>query len=166
MFNHRKERRNFKPGKAKDMTMNKSNKMKALVVSAAMTALLGGGVTAVLLPGIASGAVAKGTGIDAPGHIKHTGIDPVGVAQKKHGVLVVRPVGRAKNTGVDAAGHIKHTGIDPVGHAKHLGVDLVPHINAVGHAKHLGVDLVPHIHPVGHAQKKHGVLVVRPVGRA
>jgi hypothetical protein len=101
------------------MTNKMSNKMKTLAVGAAMTCLLGGGATAVLLPGIASGAVAKNGVEDVAGHAKHTGLDPAG---------------HAKHTGLDPAGHAKHTGLDPIGHAQKKQGVVVIRIRPVGRA--------------------------------
>ncbi len=72
------------------MTRTKSNKMKALAASAAITCVLGGGAAAVLLPSVASASVAIHGADDPAGHASHGADDP--------------------------AGHARHGADDPIGH--------------------------------------------------
>ena len=82
------------------MNMTKSNKMKTLAVGAAMTLVLGAGVAAVLMPSMASAAVARQGSDDTLGHVR------IGVA-----------VGHARHSGLDdVVGHARHGADDGVGH--------------------------------------------------
>jgi len=83
------------------MTRTKSNKMKALAVSAAITCVLGGGAAAVLLPSVASASVAIHGADDPVGHLRHGADDPV--AHASHGAD-------------DPVGHARHGADDPIGH--------------------------------------------------
>jgi len=65
------------------MTTNKSNGMKKLAVGVALTFLLGGGATAVLLPSFASAAVTTHSSDDPAGHVRHGADDPV--SHNRHG---------------------------------------------------------------------------------
>jgi hypothetical protein len=83
------------------MTMTKSNKMKTLAAGAALTCLLGGGATSILVPTFASAAVAKHSADDPKNHGKHGADDP-----KNHG----------KHGADDPKNHGKHGADDPKNH--------------------------------------------------
>jgi hypothetical protein len=94
------------------MTMTKSNKMKKLAVGAALTCLLGGGLTSVLVPSFASATVAKHSADDPAGHARHSADDPKGHA--KHGAD--DPKGHARHGADDPKGHARHGADDPKNH--------------------------------------------------
>ena len=94
------------------MTRTKSNRMKALAAGAAITCVLAGGATAVLLPSFASAAVASHSADDAVGHASHSADDAV--AHARHGAD--DPVGHASHSADDAVAHASHGADDPVGH--------------------------------------------------
>jgi|GEM_PF-3761536 len=76
------------------MTTTKTNRMKTVVVGAAMTLMLGAGATVLFMPS-ASAAVARQGADDTPGHLRSSG--------------TVRPAGHGAD---DTLGHVRHSGSD------------------------------------------------------
>lgn len=83
------------------MNKNLSKRMKTLAAGAAITCVLGGAATVVMLPSV---AVASQGADDSAGHVRHSGDDAVGHIRHGQGAD-------------DPAGHIRHSGNDDgVGH--------------------------------------------------
>jgi len=92
--------------------MTKSNKIKKLTVGATLALVLGGGVTAVLVPTFATAAVASHGADDPAGHVRHGADDPVG--HLRHGADdAVRAVSQGAD---DSGGHGRNGADDGPGH--------------------------------------------------
>ena len=91
------------------MTRNTGKRMKTLAAGAAITCVLGGGVAAVLLPGVANATVAARGADDAVGHIRQArgADDPVGHIRQARGAD--DPVGHVRHGrgADDAVGHVR-----------------------------------------------------------
>jgi hypothetical protein len=94
------------------MTINRSNRMKKLAVGVAMTMVVGGGVSAVLLPTFAGASAASHGADDPAGHLGG-GLDD-GAGHLRHGNDDA--AGHVRNSNDDAAGHVRHSNDDVVGH--------------------------------------------------
>ena len=121
-----------------------SNRMKTLAVGAAMTFVLGGGATAVLLPGFASASVTTHGADDVVGHAGHGADDVAGHPQHAAEHLVVhakKSVAVAKHGADDTVGEAKHAAVaNPSAPLAKHGAD-----DAVGEAKHGADDAVGHV---------------------
>jgi hypothetical protein len=104
------------------MTMTKSNKTKRLALSAAMTLVLGGGATALLLPSFASASVATHSANDSVAHLRH-GADDLGGASNSIAEAAHRRaealIHHDSHGADDPAGHVRHGADDVVGHVRH-----------------------------------------------
>ena len=104
------------------MTTNKSNGMKKLAVGVALTFVLGGGATAVLLPSFASAAVTTHSSDDPAGHVRHGADDAVSHAtpstSTSKSLSSDDSVKAARHGSDDAVAEAKHGADDPAGHLR------------------------------------------------
>jgi hypothetical protein len=135
------------------MTRISSNRIRALAVGAAITCVLGGGATAVLLPSFAAASQGADDGVR---HVRHSADDAVAKATPspsatpgasatpkavaKKSAAVAKPKAAATHGSDGGAGHLRHGADDAPGHVRHSSDDATGHVrqssdDGVGHVR-------------------------------
>jgi len=156
----------YQSRKATTMTANKSNGMKKLAVGVALTFVLGGGATAVLLPSFASAAVTTHSSDDPAGHVRHGADDAVAhsTPSTSHSKSTSSVSTSKSGSSDDSATEAKHGSDDAVSEARRGSDDAVAEArrgsdDAVAEARHGSDDTVTEAKhgaddPIGHL--RHG----------